>query len=241
MQCSDVAAKHGGAVFALIPAAGSGSRMGGLTSNTSKVLLDVGGSSILRLTIRSMVASGVCRGIVVLTRGEDLAAAQSLLSEEAQGLECEAAPGGDTRQESVYRGLLLLQGRADYVLIHDGARPFCPPALIADVAREAAATGAAILALPVKPSMKLVSAGVIERSLPRASVYEAQTPQAFRFDLVFAAYQQAAAAGVQATDDAELVERVGERVTVVLGDERNLKITSPQDLELAETLLNKRP
>ena len=127
------------------------------------------------------------------------------------------------------------------MLIHDGARPFCPPALIADVAREAAATGAAILALPVKPSMKLVSAGVIERSLPRASVYEAQTPQAFRFDLVFAAYQQAAAAGVQATDDAELVERVGERVTVVLGDERNLKITSPQDLELAETLLNKRP
>ncbi len=235
-------------MFAVVPAAGLSSRMGssrpagsaGESSPTnSKVFLPLldNGSSVLRLTIRSIVLSDVCRGIVVLTRAGDEAEAATLLQEEAPGLECHALPGGETRQDSVRIGLAAVPAEVEFVLVHDGARPLCPPEKIREVAAAARDSGAAMLALPVKPSLKEVGADKrVSRTVPRHNIWEAQTPQVFRSDILRHAHDEALRDNFLGTDESELVERLAIPVRVVPGDERNLKITTPTDLQLAGVL-----
>lgn len=208
-------------------------------SSASKVFLPLAQDlSVLQLTIRNLVASDSLRGIVVLTKAGDEGEAGALLEKEAPYLQRFVGVGGSTRQQSVYAGLKLLDGKAKFVLVHDGARPFCPERMIAKVAEMARRTGAAILATPVKQSIKQVSSGeVISRSLPRSEIWEAQTPQAFRYDLLREAHEKALAENYEATDDSELVERLGTKVHIVSGSDKNIKITTPVDLELAQQLL----
>lgn len=229
----------GAGIFAVIPAAGSGSRMGQLSESASKVLLSLGESTILRLALRSIVASGVVDGGVVLCREADMTAVKAAVAEESRGLELRVALGGKTRQESVHRGLELLDGRAEYVLVHDAARPFCSPEAIREVSKVGVDTGAAILALPVKPTLKLVESDLVSRTIPREGVWEAQTPQVFSHRLLYQASLRALSDGFHATDDASLVERLGEKVSVVRGEERNIKITTRADLDLAAFLLDR--
>lgn len=211
------------------------------SSGKSKILLNLNSDqSILGNVIKSIVDSKVCRGIVISCRASDKKNIEDLLTKTAPGMDNAVIIGGDTRQESVYLGLTALEHRAEYVLIHDGARPFCPANKIREVAVTALETGAATLGLPIKFSIKEIdSDNSVKRTIPRKDIWEVQTPQVFKYDLILSAHQQADANNFLATDDCELVERTGAKVTMVPGDERNIKITTPFDLENARAFSKK--
>jgi 2-C-methyl-D-erythritol 4-phosphate cytidylyltransferase len=146
--------------------------------------------------------------------------------------------GGATRTESIWRGLQTVRAAtAGIVAVHDGVRPFVTPEEIDRVVLEAESSGAAILASPVVETIKEVKAGRVARTLERRTLWGAQTPQCFRYELLRRAYEQAMAEGLEATDDSALVERLGASVSVLEGSARNVKITTPQDIALAELML----
>jgi 2-C-methyl-D-erythritol 4-phosphate cytidylyltransferase len=147
-------------------------------------------------------------------------------------------PGGEERQESVWRGLTAIRGRADWVIIHDGARPFVSPDLIERTLSEARRSNAAVAALPAHETLKEISQGrEVMRTLDRRQVWMIQTPQVFEFHLILNAHEQARKDGFLGTDDASLVERLGIPVRVVEGSRFNFKITTPEDIILGEALL----
>lgn len=150
--------------------------------------------------------------------------------------------GGAERQHSVYNGLLAMEGIEpdDVVLIHDGVRPFVSAQMLQEAAEAARASGAAVVAVPVKDTVKVVKEGVVTETPPREELWLAQTPQAFRYGLIRGAHDAAAAEGFLGTDDTSLVERQGETVHVVQGDYRNIKITTPEDMVLAEAFMKER-
>ncbi len=229
-------------MYGIIPAAGSGSRMGELTQERAKILLPIGSQTtsepVLAHTLRALAESGVLKGVVLVTRPEDSQEILSLAQSACGDLEVLIASGGATRQESVKAGLQALAGKAEFVLVHDAARPCCPTERIQAVATKGRETGAALLAIPVKSTLKRVNkAGVIEATVPRADIWEAQTPQVFSYELLCRAHDEANVAGYVGTDDCELVERLGHAVSVVEGVERNIKLTTPADLELAQSFL----
>jgi len=145
--------------------------------------------------------------------------------------------GGATRQESVWAGLRELSAGMDCVLIHDAARPFVGPRLIEACAAAARAYGAAVAAVPVTDTLKLAVGKLVRGQVDRGDLWAAQTPQGFRVEVITQAYEQAQRQGTVATDDAALVEASGHPVRLVMGSPRNIKITYPEDLELAETLV----
>jgi 2-C-methyl-D-erythritol 4-phosphate cytidylyltransferase len=146
--------------------------------------------------------------------------------------------GGATRQESVWHGLQHLGAHVDVVVVHDGVRPFVTDAMLRDTVQHAARYGAAITAVPVKDTLKRVSeAGEVESTVSRHQLWRVQTPQAFQRHLLQAAFLHAWERGVMATDEASLLEALGERVKVVPGMESNIKVTTPDDLLLAENVL----
>ena len=235
-------------MYGIVPAAGSGSRMGSLTENKAKILLSIadtegqdpttGQCSVLGLTLRALASSEVLKGLVLVCRPDDQESIKRLAEHNCPNLELLFAAGGETRQESVAAGLKALEGKAEYVLVHDAARPFCPVELIQQVAATGREFGAALLAVRVKSTLKQVGDdGVIEQTVPRAAMWEAQTPQVFSYDLLAKAHHKAASDDYMGTDDCELVERIGHSVRVVEGSERNIKITTPHDLQLAKLLL----
>ncbi|HEY9766500.1 MAG TPA: 2-C-methyl-D-erythritol 4-phosphate cytidylyltransferase, partial [Chroococcales cyanobacterium] len=144
----------------------------------------------------------------------------------------------NTRQDSVSRG--LREVGTPFVLVHDGARPLVSPEKILEVAEMARRTGAAILAVPIKDTVKMVSKGLIAGTIPREGLWAAQTPQAFRTEILREATRKAAEDRFEGTDEASLVEHLGHLIAVVEGSERNLKVTTPVDLAIAEHLLNQR-
>ena len=225
-------------MYAVIPAAGFGSRMGELSRSKSKVLLQLGAeTSVLQQTLKAVAASGCCLGIVILTREAERSEILNVLQDAAPDLDCIVGVGGETRQDSVYAGLKLIEKKAEFAFIHDAARPLCSPEEMRAVAAAARHSGAAILACPVKPTIKDVgSSGFVERTIPRSTLWEAQTPQVFRYSLIRQAHDAAREERYVGTDDSELVERLGFPVTVVPGSERNIKITTPVDLKLADLL-----
>jgi 2-C-methyl-D-erythritol 4-phosphate cytidylyltransferase len=147
-------------------------------------------------------------------------------------------PGGQERQESVYRGLQAIRGTADWVLIHDGVRPFVPQGLIQQALSETFQWKAVVVALPANETIKEVSSeGAVLRTVDRRGLWMIQTPQSFEFPLILRAHEEARKAGFGGTDDASLVERLGIPVKILKGSRLNLKITTPEDLVLGEALL----
>jgi 2-C-methyl-D-erythritol 4-phosphate cytidylyltransferase len=147
-------------------------------------------------------------------------------------------PGGATRAESVWRGLQSVRAAiARIIAVHDGVRPFVAPDEIAETVRAAEESGAAILAAPATDTIKEVKGGLVQRTLARSSVRHALTPQCFRYELLRRAYEQAGELSADMTDDSALVERLGVQVSVVEGHPRNIKITRPADIALAEVIL----
>ena len=151
-----------------------------------------------------------------------------------------AVAGGETRAESVWRGLQALDaGGVAIVAVHDGVRPFVTPAEIDRTVREAEEHGAAVLAAPAVETIKEADGGRVVRTLERARLWHAQTPQCFRLGLLRRAYEQPGALGADVTDCSALVERLGETVRLVEGGADNIKITTPRDFAMAEVLVNK--
>jgi 2-C-methyl-D-erythritol 4-phosphate cytidylyltransferase len=146
--------------------------------------------------------------------------------------------GGETRQESVWKGFQCLEAGIDLVVVHDGVRPFVTGVLLHDTLVQAALHGAAVAAVPLKDTLKRVSAaGEVETTVPRDGLWRVQTPQAFQRHLLQSAFSQAWQRGIVATDEAGLLEACGQRVRVVPGLESNVKVTTPDDLPLCESLL----
>lgn len=219
----------------VIVAAGQGTRMG---AETNKVLLSLHGIPVIVYTLRVFEHDPCCRGIVLVVRGPERKIFQDLLDRYRIGKVTELAEGGRERQESVYNGLSrLADPRENIVMIHDGARPFVTRNQITRAAEAAARSGAALLAVRVKDTIKQVTHHKVSQTLERESLWAAQTPQAFRLPLIMQAHREGRLQNFKATDDASLVEQLGRMVEVVEGSYRNIKLTTPEDMIIAEKFL----
>lgn len=216
---------------AVIVAAGSATRMGGI----DKVMAQLGGEPMIRRTVRAFQDCDAVSEIVVVTREDLILPITSLCAYMPKVIAVVA--GGKSRQESVHLGLNALSGKVRLAAIHDGARPLVTWQVIDRVIRAANTYGAAAPAIPVKDTIKVVQGGVVKQTPDRATLFAVQTPQVFDFDLLRGALKKAQTEKVQVTDDCSAVERMGMAVKIVEGDERNIKVTTPLDLKIAELLL----
>jgi 2-C-methyl-D-erythritol 4-phosphate cytidylyltransferase len=223
--------------FALIPAAGMGKRM---RAGCNKQYLLLDGEPILAHTIRVFENAPFIAGIYLVAPEQEIAYCREEVVERYGFSKVRAiVAGGSERQHSVHNGLNAMQGveEQDVVLIHDGVRPFVPVGVLEAAAAAAGETGGAVVAVPVKDTVKVARDGVIIDTPPREQLWLAQTPQAFRFGLISSAHAAAEADRFLGTDDASLMERQGWQLRVVMGDYRNIKITTPEDMVLAAAFL----
>jgi 2-C-methyl-D-erythritol 4-phosphate cytidylyltransferase len=226
-------------VAVILPAAGQGTRMNkslaGGASRKQFMLLE--GSPILMHTVRKFAASIRVSEILVAVRGEDLEWVSEMLAAEFPESRVRAVEGGDSRQESVEKALAHIPAETALVAVHDAVRPFIDLETIHKVFDEAAETGAAIVGVPAVDTVKQVSRGTghvrIRATLPREKLVMAQTPQVFRHDVLRRAFDLARVDGFVGTDESSLVERMDVEVSVVMGSDRNIKITKPGDMDLA--------
>lgn len=220
---------------AVIVAAGSASRMGGI----DKVMAKLRGEPMILRTVRNFQNCDAISEIVIVTR-EDLILPITGLCKGMSKVTAVVA-GGKSRQESVHLGLNALSGKVKLVAVHDGARPLISWQVIDRAVRAANTYGAAAPAVPVKDTIKVVQGGVVKETPDRAALFAVQTPQVFDFDLLRGALKKAELDGAPLTDDCSAVERVGFSVKIVEGDERNIKVTTPIDLKIAQMLLEDMP
>jgi 2-C-methyl-D-erythritol 4-phosphate cytidylyltransferase len=224
-----------------LPAAGLGTRMGRAaaekigTSRKQFMLLE--GSPILVHTVRKFASIGRVLEIVIAVRGEDMEWVAEMMAGETPPGRVRVVEGGNSRQQSVSNALASLAKDTDLVAVHDAVRPFIEVETIHKVFDEAAETGAAIVGVPVVDTVKQVSHGTghvkIRGTLQREKLVLAQTPQVFRYHLLVRAFELAQKDGFTGTDESSLVERLDVEVGVVLGSDRNIKITKPGDMDLA--------
>jgi len=223
----------------VIPAAGRGVRMG---LSQPKPLVELKNKPLLLWTLEPFVALDLARQTVIVVSEELIDRITHLVQEHfGSSVGLKVVPGGIDRQGSVYNGLLALQPSTELVIIHDAVRPFVEPQTIlasVDAAREC---GAATVAIPAVDTIIAVDEhGIVRETLERSDLWAVQTPQTFGYDTVLGAHERADKDGVRATDDAELVRRLGLTVKVVRGSPDNIKITTPHDLLVAEHILEKR-
>ena len=216
---------------AVIVAAGNASRMGGI----DKVMAELKGEPMIVRTVRTFQDCDAISEIVIVTR-PDLIVPISQLCREMPKVKAVVA-GGKSRQESVNLGLNALSDKVKLAAIQDGARPLVTWQVIDRAVRAAQSYGAAIPCVPVKDTIKVGDGGVVKSTPDRATLFAAQTPQVFDFDLLRGALKKAEQDGYNVTDDASAVEYLGMNVKIVDGDERNIKVTTPMDLKIAEMLL----
>lgn len=216
---------------AVIVAAGNASRMGGI----DKVMAELKGEPMIARTVRTFQDCDAISEIVIVTR-PDLIQPISKLCRDMPKVKAVVA-GGKSRQESVHLGLNALSDKVKLAAIQDGARPLITWQVIDRAVRAANSYGAAVPCVPVKDTIKVGEGGVVTSTPDRATLFAAQTPQVFDFDLLRAALKKADLDGFSVTDDASAVEYLGMKVKIVDGDERNIKVTTPMDLKIAEMLL----
>ena len=220
---------------AVIVAAGNASRMGGI----DKVMAELKGEPMIVHTVRAFELCDAISEIVIVTRPDLILPIQSLCRDFSKVRAVVA--GGSTRQESVNLGLNTLSEKVKLAAIQDGARPLITWQVIDRVVRAANTYGAAAPAIPVKDTIKVVEGRVIKETPDRSKLFAVQTPQVFDFDLLRGALKKAELDKTQGTDDCSAVERMGMVVKIVEGDERNIKVTTPLDLKLAEMLMEECP
>ncbi len=221
---------------AIIAAAGQGTRIGGATA---KQFLELSGVPVIIHTLRRFEECAAINEIIVTLPAPDVAGFLALAGKYNLRKISRVVPGGATRAESVARGLQAMRETAiGIIAVHDGVRPFVTPDEISRTIEAAQASGAAILATPATDTIKEVESDVVQRTLDRARLRHALTPQCFDYNLLRRAYEQLNELNVaEITDDSFLVERLGVAVSVVEGSARNIKITRPEDLAFAEILL----
>lgn len=219
----------------ILPAAGRSTRFGG--GELKKVFVELLGQPVWLHSARRFAARPDVNEVVVVISADDEAYFCEQFGDVCHDDGIRFVLGGETRTDSIANGIDALQQPGDFIAIHDAARPGIDDAMIDDVFNAAAASGAAILALPVPGTLKRSTEdGTIQATVPRDGIWEAQTPQVFRRSLILDAYEKFR--NEPATDDASLVERLGHPIHLVRGSLRNLKITTKEDLEIAERLLS---
>ena len=216
---------------AVIVAAGTASRMGGI----DKVMAPLAGEPMIKRTVRTFQECDAISEIVIVTR-PDLIVPITNLTAGMEKVRVVVA-GGKSRQESVGLGLNALSDKVKLSAIHDGARPLITWQVIDRAVRAANSYGAAAPAIPVKDTVKVVVGGIVKNTPDRSTLQAVQTPQVFDIDLLRGALKKAEKDGAQVTDDSSAVELMGMSVKIVEGDERNIKVTTPMDLKIAELLL----
>ena len=224
-----------------MPAAGLGTRMGRAaaekTGTSRKQFMLLEGAPILVHTVRKFASIAAVTGIVIAVRSEEMEWVAEMMAGQFAAGRVRVVEGGNSRQQSVSNALASLAADTDLVAVHDAVRPFIEIETIHKVFDEAAATGAAIVGVPVADTVKQVSYGTgrvkIRGTLQREKLVLAQTPQVFRYELLVRAFELAQKDGFTGTDESSLVERLDVEVGVVLGSDRNIKITKPGDMDLA--------
>ena len=240
MKCSGVA-------WAVVVAAGEGVRFrrGAFAGGPRKPFAPLAGRPILLRTVEAVAACPEVERVVVVVAADDATAAESLLAPDRERLRIASiVPGGARRQDSVAAGLARVPEDIDIVAVHDGARPLVNPELFTKSIEAAARCGAAVVSLPVVETLKRIEEradALIVETIDRSKLWAAQTPQAFRASDLRRLLAEAAREGIEVTDDASLFERAGLSVVTVPGERRNLKITTPEDLEMAEALIRAGP
>lgn len=215
-------------IGAVIVGAGRGERM-----RAEKVFLPLGGKPLLAWSVDVCQSYEPITQIVIVLNENNLNSGQKLVAERCWSKIIAVCLGGLRRQDSVREGLKRLKG-CEWVIIHDGARPFLTAGLLNDGLEAAKLTGAAAAAVPVKDTIKLSdNNGIVKETLQRSQLWTVQTPQVFRFDVITRACNQS---DDDVTDDASLIERSGDKVKLYMGSYKNIKITTPEDLALAEVL-----
>ena len=220
---------------AIVAAAGTSSRMG-----ENKLLMPLDGIPVLARTLQNLDGAELIDEIVVAAREEDLLAIGDLCKIYGISKPVKIVRGGGTRLESVLAASLECRTDAAYLAVHDGARPLASPELMDSVVALAHRTNAAAPAVPVKDTVKIVRDGRVESTPDRETLRAVQTPQVFDGPLLRAALQAAVEAGAEVTDDCAAVERLGKEVYLADGSSENIKITTPEDLALAEAILQRR-
>jgi 2-C-methyl-D-erythritol 4-phosphate cytidylyltransferase len=226
-------------VVAIVPAAGLGLRMGGSVRKQFRFL---GGVPLVVHSLRVLQSSPVVDAIILAVPQSDLDFCQSdIVDAHRFSKVVKIVAGGTERQDSVRNALAAVDDRTDVVVVHDAVRPFLTERMVEEVVAATRANGAAIIALPMRDTVKQVGPDrVIERTVDRRPLWLAQTPQAFRTAWLKEAHAKAQAGGVAATDDAYLVECLGRPVSVVEGSGENIKVTRPEDMIIGEAILASR-
>ncbi|MCI5567086.1 MAG: 2-C-methyl-D-erythritol 4-phosphate cytidylyltransferase [Veillonellaceae bacterium] len=221
----------------IFPAAGVGKRM---HAGQNKVFMEVAGLPVL---VRSLMAFATCPGIgqlIVAIGSADIDRARSLLNSITGLGKCIVVEGGSERQYSIRNAMKVLSDDADIVLVHDAARPLVSRKTIEAVKSGAIKYGACIAAVPEKNTIKVVDDGLVVATPDRSRLWAVQTPQGFRRDILEEAYKKAEEDGFLGTDDASLVERLGIGVHAIMSDYSNIKLTTPEDIPIAESILARR-
>jgi 2-C-methyl-D-erythritol 4-phosphate cytidylyltransferase len=220
----------------IIPAAGQGKRMG---AGKNKLLLELNHKPVFIHTLKVFDEDELCEGIILAIHPQDEEEFKSLLEKYQVKKVLALVPGGKERQDSIYHALKTVKSDG-IILVHDAARPFILKKHIHRLLDTAQVTGAAIMGVPAKDTMKTVHDHMVMATVERSSLWAVQTPQAFHFSLLYRAYEQAVKDCYIGTDDSSLVERISHPVTIVEGDYDNIKLTTQEDLFFAEAILKKR-
>lgn len=219
---------------AIIPAAGDGTRMGG---ETPKIFLPLAGVPMIVHTLRAFETCNAVDKVVLVVHPDHAQRYRELVEEHGLSKVKEYITGGARRSESVGNGLTYVDHDCGIIVVHDGARPLIKPELIDKAVAQCVTDRAVVIGVPVKQTIKKINAleGTVERTLEREQLWEIQTPQVFHRELLVEAYEHAKSMDV--TDDASLVEQIGIKVKVMQGDYFNIKVTTPEDVAIAEKLL----
>ncbi|WP_454062626.1 2-C-methyl-D-erythritol 4-phosphate cytidylyltransferase [Candidatus Nitrospira salsa] len=226
-------------VVAVVPAAGRGVRMGGATP---KQFLSLGGIPLLVYSLQTLDAvESISEIIVVIPEADRQYCQEAVVDRFDIQKVTHIVPGGRRRQDSVRNGVLAFQNQPDFVVVHDGVRPFVSREIVEQAVKSACMHGASLVAIPMKDTVKRVNErGVVTETLPREQLWLAQTPQVFRYSWLVEAHKMAEEKNLDATDDAGLIEQLGYPVTIVHGSSLNMKMTRPEDLALGESILLSR-
>ena len=223
-------------VCAVVPAGGTGIRMGG---TVPKQFLELNGKPILYYTLKTLQDCGIISELILVVpeKEYDNACTDWLGKPE---IVTKVVVGGEKRQDSVYNGFCELSPQTEIVLVHDGVRPFLSHQMIQESVDAAREYGAAITAIPVNDTIKRVDdSGLVSQTVDRDGLWRVQTPQVFRYELLEEAFKKANSEKFYGTDEGTLIEHLGKPVKVVEGSEQNIKITRPEDLRLSEIFISK--
>lgn len=218
----------------IIPAAGLGSRMG---LGFNKVLFEIDGEPVIKRTVRHFENDPDCEAIHLAVRADEKEVMRAHFgnSKKVAGIHI----GGAERQDSIYNALVNIRN-ADYVFVHDGARPFLTADVLSRLKDKVAETGAVICGVKTKDTLKRVIDGQVKETLVRDEIIAVHTPQAFKYDILKRAYEHSKAHNLEVTDDSMMVEAIGKEVYLVESTYDNIKITTSEDLQLAHMILKRK-